>query len=478
MIPCDRAAALLLIVACLAGRVGAQPPAAPPEVSDPQIQEMVRLVRPDRLEADVRRLVEFGTRHTLSSVEDPQRGIGAARRWLKEQFEAIAAGSGGRLRVGMEGYAQEPDGRRITRPVEIVNVVASLTGRQKESAGRVYLVVAHYDSICTDPKDAECDAPGANDDGSGTAAILEAARVMSGFDFDATVVFLAVAGEEQGLYGSKHAAETYRRAGVNIAGVIGLDIVGSSTAADGTVDGGKVRVFSEGVPEIETPEQARVRWSTGSENDSAARQLARFIAEAGPRYVEGFEPMMIFRRDRFLRGGDHTSFSRAGYPAVRFTEPNEDYRHQHQNVRVEDGVQYGDLPQFVDYGYLAKVTRLTVAALASLARAPGAPGNVRLVTARLTTDTTLRWDAGAEPDLAGYEIVWRETTAPQWQQAEFVGNVTEYTASLSKDNYVFGVRTVDRAGHRSVAVYPQPEATPSGASQPARAESATGGGRP
>jgi hypothetical protein len=214
-------------------------------------------------------------------------------------------------------------------------------------------------------------------------------------------------------------------------------------------------VFSEGVPEIETEEQAKMRLATGSENDSAARQLARFVDEAA-RYVDGFGVTLIWRRDRFLRGGDHTSFSRAGYPAVRFTELNENYNHQHQNVRLEDGVQYGDLLEFCDFDYIASVTRLNVAALASLAMGPAGPADARVITEKLTTDTTLRWSPNREPDLAGYEIVWRETTAPRWQQARWVGKVSEFTVELSKDNYVFGVRAVDQQGHRSVVSYPVP----------------------
>ncbi|MHC4234570.1 MAG: M28 family metallopeptidase [Planctomycetota bacterium] len=423
---------------------------------DPQIVEMVRAVSAQRLEADVRTLVGFGTRHTLSETQSQTRGIGAARRWIKEQFDRIAAETGGRLQVEFEAYSQQPDGRRITRPVEIVNIVATLPGRSAAAKDRVFLVSGHYDSICSDPKDAECDAPGADDDASGTAAVLEAARITTRHEFDATIVFVAVAGEEQGLYGSKHLAGKYGEAGVNVAGMITNDIVGNATSADGTVDRSRLRVFSEGVPEIETPEQAKIRLSTGSENDSPARQLARYTRRMCDVYLDDFEVVLIFRRDRFGRGGDHTAFAKAGYPAVRLTEMHEDYRHQHQVVRMEDGIQYGDLPRFVDFDYLAQVTRVNVATLASAARAPARPANPRIMTASPTRDTTLRWRANTEPDLAGYEVVWRDTTAPDWEHSRFVGNTTQFTVDLSKDNYAFGVRAVDRDGHRSVVAYPLP----------------------
>jgi Zn-dependent M28 family amino/carboxypeptidase len=302
-----------------------------------------------------------------------------------------------------------------------------------------------------------CDAPGANDDASGVAAVLEMARVMSRYEFDATVIFMAVAGEEQGLLGSTYFAEQARQKKLDIEAMFTNDIVGNSVGGNGVRDASTVRVFSEGVPSNEIEAEARVRRGVGGENDSASRQLARFIKEAGEAYVPRMKVMMVYRRDRYLRGGDHIPFLERGFPAVRFTEPNEDYRHQHQNVRTEGGVQYGDLPQFVDFNYIAQVARINAASLASLALAPAVPKQVGIVTSRLTNDTDLKWAANTEPDLAGYEIVWRETTSPIWTHARMVGSVTTYTMKgMSKDNYFFGVRAVDKQGRRSPAGFPRP----------------------
>ncbi|RJL32885.1 M20/M25/M40 family metallo-hydrolase [Bailinhaonella thermotolerans] len=421
---------------------------------------MLREIDARRVEKSIRTLVGFGTRNTLSSQDDPRRGIGAARDWIRREFESHAAASGGRMKVELQGYVQQPgpEHPRIPRPVQITNVVATLTGTQPASSGRVYVVSGHYDSMCTSPTNDTCDAPGADDDASGVAAVLEMARVMAKRAFDATIVFMAVAGEEQGLYGSTHFAEQARQRGVNIAGMITNDIVGSSTAQDGTRDPRTVRLFAEGVPTDETPEEANVRRSVGGENDSESRQLARHIKESAERAVPGMTVRIVYRRDRYLRGGDHIPFLQRGYPAVRFTEPHEDYRHQHQDVRVEDGVRYGDLPEFVDFAYTARVAQVNAAALATLARAPAVPRDARILTRRLTNDTELTWAPNPEPDLAGYEIVWRDTTEPYWTHVIPVGDVTSYTVrGMSKDNFFFGVRAVDREGHRGPVAFPLPQ---------------------
>lgn len=420
---------------------------------------MLREIDPRRIEASIRKLVSFGTRNTLSAQDDPRRGIGAARDWIYEEMKAYAAGSGGRLRVERQSFEQEP-GRfpRIAKRTRLTNVVATLPGAQAESAARVYVVSGHYDSMCTSPVDAECDAPGANDDASGTAAVMELARVMSKRRFDATIVFMAVAGEEQGLVGATHYAEEAKKAGAQIDAMLTNDIVGNTLGGNGLRDRRTVRVFSEGVPSDETEEQARTRRSVGGENDSPSRQLARYVREAAERYLApAFRVQMIYRRDRYLRGGDHIPFLERGYAAVRFTEPNENYDHQHQNVRTENGVRYGDLPEFVDFAYVAQVARTNCAALSELARAPVRPRAVVILTRRLTNDTDLEWQANAEPDLAGYEVVWRETTSPVWTGARFVGRATTHTVKgMSKDNYFFGVRAVDRDGRRSQVSYPRP----------------------
>ncbi len=424
---------------------------------DPSIKKLIGEVSRERLESDVRTLVGFGTRQTESETDHPTRGIGAARRWIESEFKKIAAKTGGRMTVSLDSYTESPPSRRIAKPVEIVNVIATLKGTQPESVDRVYVVSGHYDSICSDPTDSKCDAPGANDDASGVAAVLEAARVLSAHEFEATIVFAAVAAEEQGLYGSKHLANGYKVKGVNIAGMLTNDIVGNSVSQLGIRDAKHVRVFSEGVPEIETPEEKRVRLSTGSENDAPARQLARFVDGCCRQYVDGFDVELMFRRDRLMRGGDHTSFSRAGYPAVRLTEMNEDYRHQHQNVRKEEGVQYGDLPEYVDFGYLANVTRTNVAALANLASAPARPANVRIVLDKLAPTTTIAWDKNKEPDVVGYELIWRKTSSPTWDGFDSIGNVDRITTDRSKDNFFFGVRAVDKDDHRSVVTFARPK---------------------
>jgi peptidase M28-like protein len=423
---------------------------------DVDIEQMVQRVSPSNIESDIKTLAAFGTRNTMSETESEERGIGAARRWIRDRFQEISDSCGGRLQVRMDRYQHGPDGRRIVKPTEIVNVVATLPGVQPESADRVYIVSGHYDSICSDPKDFECDAPGANDDASGVAAVLEAARVMSAFEFDATIVFMAVAGEEQGLIGSTYSAKDAVESGTNLAAMLTNDIIGGVFGVVEGQDTGRVRVFSEGVPMGETEGGKRMRLRAGGENDSPSRQLARYVATAADTYVRGFDAMLVFRLDRLMRGGDHKPFNDRGFAAVRFTEVYEHYDHQHQNVRVEDGIQYGDLPQFVNYDYVANVTRVNVAALASLARAPSRPKNVRIVADKLGPTTTLRWDANVEPDVTGYVILWRETTAAEWQYSQQVGVATKHTLDVSKDNYFFGVCSLDCRGHRSEAVFPIP----------------------
>ena len=421
-----------------------------------QISRIVEEIDARNIERTIRKLVSFGTRNTLSTQTDPNRGIGAARDWLFSEFSKVADESGGRMTVEKQTFEQ-PKAARVPEPTMLTNLVATLKGVQPESAGRTYIVSGHYDSMCTSPTDATCDAPGANDDASGTAAVLEMARVMAKYKFDATIIFMAVAGEEQGLLGSTYFAEQAKQKGIDVEAMFTNDIIGSSTSSDGVRDARTVRVFSEGVPSNEKTEEATVRRGVGGENDSAARQLARFIKETGERYVPGMRVMMVYRRDRYLRGGDHIPFLERGFAAVRFTEPNEDYRHQHQNVRIENGVQYGDLPQFDDFNYIASVARVNVASLAALALAPARPKNVGLVTTRLTNDTDLKWDANKEPDLASYEIVWRDTTSPVWTNSRAVGNVTSFTMkAMSKDNYFFGVRAVDKQGNRSPVSFPHP----------------------
>ena len=433
--------------------------AGPTPKPNPQIAGVVKEMSAQKIEASIHKLVSFGTRHTLSDATSETRGIGAVRRWLETEFERYAKDSGGRLQVTMDEFTQPP-GERNLQPVQVVNVVATLPREEAESRDRIYVVSGHYDSRVSDPMNATADAPGANDDASGVAAVLEMARVMSQQKWDATLVFMAVAGEEQGLFGSTHWAKMAKEKNWNVAGMITNDIIGSSHAEDGRVDNTHVRLFAEGVPPLkEMPEAWRKQVQTGGENDSAARVLARFIKTAGERYVRGMTVNIIYRKDRYLRGGDHSPFLEAGFPAVRMTEPNENFNHQHQDVREENGVQYGDLAEFDDFAYIAQVARINAASLGALALAPAAPAGVEMETKELTNDTTLHWQENREPDLAGYEIFWRETTSPLWQHEVSTGKVTRYTVpKVSKDNFLFGVAAVDRDGNRSPAVYPAPSA--------------------
>lgn len=427
-------------------------PARP--VLDAEIQKMIREVSAKNIEASIRKLVSFGTRNTLSEQDNPTRGIGAARDWIFAEFQRFNADCGGCLIVEKQSFTQ-PKANRIPEPTVLTNVIATLKGTTNPE--RVYVVSGHYDSMCSDPRDGKCDAPGANDDASGTAAVIELARVMSKRKFDATIVFMTVPGEEQGLLGAAYYAEQAKLTAMDIEGMFTNDIVGGVLTKKNSPNRNRVRVFSEGVPSNETEQQAGTRRSVGGENDSASRQLARYIKEQSDKYLKTFKVWMIYRRDRYGRGGDHIPFVERGFTGVRITEVDEDYTHQHQNVRTEKGVFYGDTPEFVDFAYTANVTRVNLISLASLASAPAKPKNVGIVTGRLTNDTELKWDANKDADLAGYEVVCRDTSAPEWTHSVNVGNVVTYIAKeMSKDNYFFGVRSVDKAGNKSPVVYPRP----------------------
>ena len=450
---------LFVVFAASAYASGSNEPKSIQNSNDPHevIRAMLNEISADRIEANLLKLVSFHTRHTGSDTLSETTGIGAARRWIYNEMQQYARESGGRLQVEYHRFIQEP-ARRIPVPTEIVNIVATLPGTQSESTERIYVVSGHYDSICGDQGDVECYAPGANDDASGTVAVMELARVMSKYEFDATIVFMAVAGEEQGLYGAHRWAQDAVDNGWDVHGMITNDIIGSPVADDGTIESHRVRLFAAGIPalrENSTLVQAYLR--TGGENDMPIRQLARHIKEVGERYVDGMHVDMIYRQDRYLRGGDHMAFVQRGFTAVRFSEPNENFRHQHQHVRTEDGAVYGDLLEYVDFEYIARVARVNGAALATLALAPAAPSDVRMVLRGLSNNTDLAWEANKEPDVAGYRVVWRETTSPVWQWSLDVGNVTEITMEgISKDNYLFGVQAVDKHGFASPAVYPLP----------------------
>lgn len=452
-------------------------------------------VSPANIEATIRKLVTFTTRATLSvNISNATFGIGGARDWLYSQYSNLAAANpAAGLQVSLNSYIQQPDGDRVLFPINISNVVAFLPGTTYKSPadpGRVYVISGHYDSRNTDPLNYQDPAPGADDDASGVAISLELARIFTAAGapkVPASLIFTTVAGEEQNLYGSNNLAFTLRNSTppINVEGMLNNDIVGSPNARNGYDTGNApsasdphtIRLFAQGLPPL-TAENATIRntrLSIGGENDSPTRNLARFIKEVAENTYTNMTIAIINRLDRLLRGGDHTPFLNAGYPAVRFTEPFEDYRHQHQNVRVAvdpdfpnaGPVQYGDLPEFVDFEYTARVGRVNLAALYSLAVSPGMPRNVQVNTTALSNASTFLWDppSDGEGNVAGYEIVWRATTAPQWQKVLDVGmgesvggGKRRATVGVSKDNMVFGVRARSLEGRRGVAVFPFPVA--------------------
>jgi hypothetical protein len=419
---------------------------------------MLREIDPDRIKATILKLVSFGTRHTASSQTDPNRGIGAATSWVFEQMQAAAAASGGRMTVQKQTFTQ-PVASNIPVPTTITNVIATLKGTA--SPERFYVITGHLDSRVTDVLNFTSDAPGADDDGSGVAVVLELVRVFATHQFPGTLVFATVAGEEQGLYGSAFMAAQMAAAGHDVQGMFSNDIVGASQAWDGTrPDPHTIRLFVEGIPTAVTQAQISLMQSVGGENDGVTHQLARFVTDVAPSGLTGINVRVIWRRDRYLRGSDHISFQSHGWPAARFTEPRENFNHEHQDVRVADGVQFGDLPQFVDFNYTARVAKVNGAVLWALATNPSTPKNLQIHTTPPagfpgTNLTALNWDANPEPDLAGYEVVMRETTAANWTSAIGVGNVTSVTLNISKDNVQFGLRAIDKAGHRSPAAFPQ-----------------------
>ena len=428
---------------------------------DQQIASALKDISAAQIQRNIETLVGFNTRQTLSAGMPGMQdgGIDAATDWIKGEFMRYSSQCGDCMQVKTDQFIQPP-AKRVPEAVTITNVYAILKGTDPANAGRIYLVTGHYDSFNSDWTHVVGAAPGANDDASGTAVSLECARVLSKHRFPATIIFLTVAGEEQGLLGSGHFAKMAKAVGWDIQGALNNDIVGGDrTPGDTLRDPHLVRVFSEGIPSTATPDEVKHALSLGYESDGPSRQLARYVAETGKQYLApaDFQAMLVFRQDRFLRGGDHISFNEQGYPAVRLTEFRENYNHQHQNVRTENGTEYGDLPKFVDYEYTANVARLNAATLASLASAPAPPLEVHLLTKALQNDSTLEWKPSPGGLATSYEVVWRDTTAPDWQHAQSVGNATQATLPVSKDNVIFGVRAVDVKGHRSVAVVPQPQ---------------------
>ncbi len=424
-------------------------------VRDAAIEQMVKEVSKDSLQSYIYKLVSFGTRNTLSSQKDMKRGIGAARNWVLSKFNEFAKQSDGRLTAFIDTTTLQKDGRRVDTTILLGNVMATLKGTDPND-DRIFIISGHLDNMRTNVMDKTGDAPGANDDGSGTAAVIECARIMSKHSFPATIIFVAVSGEEQGLLGANYLADKARKQNWNIEAVLNNDIMGSNNSNEtNIINNTQIRVFSEAFSIQDTGRTALNIRNLGLENDGKARQLARYVKEIGERYVDNLEVVMIYRNDRFLRGGDHTPYVNRGYAAVRFTEMNENYYHQHQDVRIENGIQYGDLPEFMDFEYLRKNTAMNLSNLANLAKSPSMPQDVKVETKRLTNYTNLSWTAPKFGKPKSYYILMRETTSAVWQKKIFT-TATKADLPFSKDNYFFAVQAVSEDGNESLPVVPSP----------------------
>ena len=424
-------------------------------VDDPEIKKMVSEVKSENMEATVRKLVSFGTRHTLSDTKSNTRGIGAAQRWVKSEFDKYALSSNGRLTSKIDFFNVKSDGKRIATDSQLGNVMATLKGTDSTD-DRVLIISGHLDSRASDVMDSKIDAPGANDDASGVAAMMELARIMSKREFPFTLIFVAVVGEEQGLYGAKHLADVAKDEKWNVVAMINNDMIGNSLSSSTLLrDNLQVRVFSETIPYLETDAEAKMRRSTNRDNDSPSRQLARYIKTVTNQYIDQLDIKLVYRNDRFLRGGDHTPFSQNGFTAIRFCEMNENFDHQHQDVRKENNIQYGDLPEFMDFEYLKKVTSSNLATFSNLAWSPKAPTNVGIEVKELTNFSTLVWNAPEGKSVYGYNILIRETSSSHWEKTIFVKD-TKIEIPYSKDNFFFAVQSVDALGHSSLPVFPIP----------------------
>jgi len=420
---------------------------------DPEIAEMVSNVSPDSLQFYINTLVAFGTRNTLSTQTDSKRGISAARNWVLKKFNEFAKGSNGRLSAMIDTTTIQANGKRVDKPVVLGNVVATLKGTDPNDS-RIFIISGHLDSRRSDVMDVVGDAPGADDDGSGTSAVIECARVMSKHSFPATIIFVAVSGEEQGLLGSTFMANKAKKENWNIEGVFNNDIIGSNNSNEtDIINNTKVRVFSEGIPMYETEKNIKRIMALGLENDSKSRQLARYIKEIGERYVDNLQVQMVYRTDRFLRGGDHLPYLQNGFTAVRITEMNENFTRQHQDVRKENGIDYGDVATWIDYEYLRKNTALNLCNLANLAKAPSTPEDVKIEIKNLSNTTSLSWEKPKSGKVNGYYVLIRETVSPVWQKKLFTKE-NKITLPYSKDNYFFAVQSVNETGNESLPVVP------------------------
>jgi len=424
--------------------------APPPAAKSPLLQSIAADVKPDELRATITRLVGFGTRHTLSDTKSATRGIGAARRWVKGRFEEFSRQCKGCLQIQMP--EQTVTGERIPQPASIVDVLAIQRGT--DDPDRVIVISGHIDSRVRDVMDAKSDAPGADDDGSGTATVIEAARVLSKHKFRATLVYAVLSGEEQGLYGGKLLAQFARDHHWSVEAALNNDIVGNTLGTNGVKDATHVRVFSEGTRSTETPEQATRRRYNGGEVDSPSRNVARFVSGLADTYLTGFSVRMVYRTDRFNRGGDQVPMLAAGFPAVRFTEAIENYTREHEDVRTENGVSYGDVPDAVDFAYLAQVARLNSLTMAALAMAPPPPADVKIEGA-VSMDTKVSWSPAT--GAASYRVWWRDTTEPRWSNSRSANDATTLLLKdVNIDDWFFGVSSVSADGYESPVVFPGP----------------------
>lgn len=424
----------------------------PPAV-DLRMYDIIDAVKSERLEADIRTLAEFGTRHTLSDTSSETRGIGAARRWIKQEFDQISTDCDGCLEVFYQRNLVPAEGnRRITRDVEVVNVVAIQRGTLYPN--RYIIMSGDIDSRASDVMNDSIDAPGANDNATGMAGAMEAARVLSQYEFPASIVYVGLSGEEQGLYGGQGLSEHAQENNWNIIGILNNDMIGNIEGIDGVIDNRTFRIFSEPTPVTETDRERRMRRFYGGEVDGISRQLARYVHRVTSIYMPQMNPMLIYRLDRFGRGGHHRPFNDAGYAGIRIMEAHENYNRQHQDIRVENGIEYGDVIEGVDFDYCARLTGVNAITLAGLAAAPPAPDSVAIGGA-VQPDTRLAWKSVESSNLAGYKIYWRETTAPQWQHSRFVGNVEEFVLEgIVIDNFLFGVSAVSKDGNESLVTFP------------------------
>jgi hypothetical protein len=425
-----------------------------PPAIEPRMYDLIESVSSARLEADIRHLASFGTRNTFSDTTSSERGIGAARRWIASEFQAISNECGGCLEISYQrSMVEEGSSSRAIRDVWVVNVLAIQRGSRYPD--RYVIMAGDIDSRNSSSTDAEKDAPGANDNASGMAGVLEAARVLSAYEFPTSIIYVGLSGEEQGLWGGAHMASVAVEEGWDIVGVLNNDMIGNIEGVDGVIENNTFRVFSEPTPVTETDRERARRRFEGGEVDGVSRQLARYVARMTDTYFTNLEAKMIYRLDRFGRGGHHRPFNDAGFPGIRIMETHENYTRQHQDIRVEDGISYGDVIEGVNFDYAARLTAVNAVALAGLAWAPPKPDAVRIGGA-VQPSTTLQWDAVDDPDLAGYTIWWRDTTAPQWTHSRFVpAGTTRFTLEgMVIDNFLFGVSSVGKDGNESVVVFP------------------------